>query len=243
MMLKGAYMTLTKKDVLKLVDKNRKSAITDVLVDKLNTIINTTDEEEVREAIVDNFLTYGNVLTSGKFPIEKYLNAVRFVSYKMLNMTNLEAYRHTFPDRYKNYLDKYVSEGFSEKDAESRMGSSVNAVAHGKLVSDILIQVQIPSKILNYGRLQEAVNVATGLMYTSRSDMVKLQAAKTLIEYLGTNDDGMSIPINVDKRGDAVDKYEALFKRLAEEKLALMVKGGNVQKIANATVIEVEVDE
>ncbi len=233
-------MTLTKKDILKLVDKSRKSTITEDLVDKLNAIINTTDEEEVREAIVDNFLTYGNILTSGKFPIEKYLNAVRFVSYKMLNMTNLDAYKHTFPDRYKKYLDRYMAEGFMEKEAESKMGSSVNAVAHGKLVSDILIQVQIPSKILNYGRLQEAVNVATGLMYTSRSDMVKLQAAKTLIEYLGTNEDGMSIPINVDRRGDAVDKYEALFKKLAEEKVKLMEQGGDVRKIVNATIVEVE---
>ena len=57
-------MSFSKELVIKAVPPNLKNAVTDELVDRLNTI--TTDQilaEEVR----NNFISYASVLREGKF--------------------------------------------------------------------------------------------------------------------------------------------------------------------------------
>jgi len=65
--------------VQKAVPANLKNAVTQTLVDKINTI---SSEPLIAEQIRDNFISYTGVLKEGKFKTEDYLNAVAFVSTK-----------------------------------------------------------------------------------------------------------------------------------------------------------------
>ena len=58
--------------------KQLKAKIDEELVDKINRI---AMDEEFRQIYRDNLLSYTSVMQDGKFTVEKYLNAVRYVSY------------------------------------------------------------------------------------------------------------------------------------------------------------------
>ena len=233
--------TLTKSEIMETLGKDG-TVITDDLVSRLNMII--LDEPEVGNLISENFLTYGRVLNSGKFSIEKYLNAVKFCSYKMMNMTNIDSYKSTYPERAERLRERYMDvEGLSEEEFHQKLSTYVSSVANSKLVTTILSQVQIPTKILNMGLLQEAINVEATLMRSARSEIVKEKAANTLIQYLGQEEDN-KIQIDIGyKKDDIIDQYEQAMKNMVEEQLAQIHKGADVKQIANVRTVEAEIIE
>jgi hypothetical protein len=234
-------MVITKLEVMEALGKD-KTVITDELITTLNMII--LDEPEVGTLIAENFITYGRVLQGGKFTIPSYLNAVKFCSYKIMNLSNMESYKLTYPDRYENLRERYIDvEGLSQEEFEKKVSSYVYAVAKSKLVVSILSQVQIPTKLLNMGLLQEAINVEANLMYHAKSEMVKEKAANTLIQYLGNEEENrIQIDAGV-KKDDIIDQYELAMKNMVEEQLAQIHKGADVKQIANAQIVEAEVFE
>ena len=219
-----------------------KTTITDKLVETINMII--LDEPEVGHLVRENFLTYTKVLQNGKYSMETYLNAIKFVSYKLMNMTNAEAYMHTYPDRYDKLEKRYVGvEGLTQEEFEKKVSSYVYAVAKSQLVVTILSQVQIPTKLLNMGLLQEAINVEASLMRSARSEIVREKAANTPIQYLGQEEENK---IQIDagyKKDDIIEQYEVAMKKMVEEQLVQIHKGADVKQIANAVTVEAEVIE
>ena len=238
MIIDGSSL-ITKEEIINALGKD-KTLVSDELVDTINMIM--SDEPEIGSMIKDNFLSYTNVLRSSKYSLVNYLKAVTFVSYKLMNLSNLEAYTKTYPDRYEKLRIRYVDvEGLSIEEFEKKVSSYVYAVAKSKLVTTILSQVQIPTKLLNMGLLQEAINVEADLMYNAKSEIVREKAANTLIQYLGQEEEN-KIQIDIGyKKDDIIDQYEAAIKNMVEEQLVEIKKGADVKKIANVRTIEAEV--
>ncbi len=232
---------ITKQQIMETLGKD-KTVITDKLVETINMII--LDEPEVGHLVKENFLTYGKVLQSGKYSMDAYLNAIKFVSYKLMNMTNAEAYMHTYPSRYERLEKRYIGvEGLSQEEFEKKVSSYVYAVAKSQLVVSILSQVQIPTKLLNMGLLQEAINTEATLMRSARSEIVREKAANTLIQYLGQEEENQ-IQIDVGyKKDDIIEQYELAMKNMVEEQLVQINAGACVKAIANAPIVEAEVIE
>ncbi len=233
--------TLTKQEIMEALGKDA-TTITDELVTTLNMII--LDEPEVGSLISENFLNYGKVLANGKYPIDKYLNAIKFCSYKMMNMSNIDSYKHTYPGRHEKFRERYMDlEGLTQEEFDKKLSSYVYAVSSSKLVTTILSQVQIPTKLLNMGLLQEAINVEASLMRAARSEIVREKAANTLIQYLGQEEDNK---IQIDagyKKDDIIEQYEIAMKTMVEEQLVQINNGACVKAIANAPIVEAEVVE
>lgn len=99
------------------------------------------------EAIKDNFLSYTQVLSEGKFKTEDYLSAVMYVSFKLMGMTNQDAYARTFPARYRTLLNN----GTSAKD----ISSYVSMYNKGRLVNLILEKSLIPTWVFDAAYLSE----------------------------------------------------------------------------------------
>ncbi len=234
---------LTKEQIQEVYSNNKKGLITDELVDTINNAIGI-GREEATELAIENFITYQHILSDARYSIEQYLNAIKFISCKMMDMTNIDAYQFTYPDRYEKYRFKAMDiEGLSEEDFRASIGSYVSAVAKGKLVTTILSQVQIPTKLLNMGLLQEAINVEATLMRSARSEIVREKAANTLISYLGQEEENQ-IQIDVGyKKDDIIEQYETAMKLMVEEQLDQIRKGADVKQIANAQIMEAEVVE
>ena len=169
----------TVEDVKKAVPSHIRSNITQPLVDTLNNI---AADPLIAEDIRNNFVSYSAVLKEGKFKVEDYLNAVAYVSYKIMGNTNEESYAKTFPHRYSALIAK----GTAKKD----IASYVSAYNKGKLVNLILEQTLVPSWVLNQDLYQKAINVQADLMQNAQSEKVRAEAANSLLTHLGKPKEG-----------------------------------------------------
>lgn len=155
-----------------LPDTVRKSVTDEVLQNINNTISDPAFYEQYR----NNLLSYGHVMRDGKFKIKSYIDAVRYVSFKLMGLNNQEAYIKTFPDKYNYFLNK----GTSAKD----ISSYVHAYHNTKLVGLVMEQAMIPVHILGRDIFWKAVNTQAELMMTATSEKVRSDAANSLMGHL-----------------------------------------------------------
>ncbi|QYW02290.1 terminase small subunit [Stenotrophomonas phage Philippe] len=161
---------LTVQDIAEALPSNLKGAANQQLADLIN---NVCQDPEVAEHVRNNFMSYTRVLQEGKFKVEDYLNAVVFVSYRLGGLSNQEAWQKTFPQRHA----ALVAKGTSAKD----ISSHVSMYSRGKLVNAILEKSLVPFWVLNQDARQKALNVQIELMMGANSEMVRMQAANSVL--------------------------------------------------------------
>lgn len=160
-------------DTLKAVaPKGSRSSITQELVDKIN---DANQDPDLLGGLSENVLAYSTVLRQGKFAITDYISAVKYVSYKLLNRTNLDAYAMTFPDRYQRLVDMGL-----DRDGMSPYASAYQKT---KLITTIMEQTIVPTHILNAPMHQEALNIALSVAKNGKSEMAKVTACNTILQY------------------------------------------------------------
>jgi hypothetical protein len=150
----------------------RKNVNKDVL-----DIINTTigDPEMIRN-FRENLVGFQSVLTQGKFKLTNYVDAVKYVSHKLLGCNNITAYTRTFPDK----VNDFKLRGVTDKD----ISAYASAFNKSKLVNLILAQSMVPTHVLNADVYQEAINVQADLMRNANSEKVRCEAANSLLVQL-----------------------------------------------------------
>lgn len=209
-----------------LPDKVKKS-VNQELIDQINK---TLSEPEMYEAYRDNLLSYTKVMADGRFKIQNYVDAVKYVSHKLMGCSNIEAYTKTFPDKYQNFL----AQGVVAKD----IASYVTAYNKSKLVNLIFEQTLIPSYVLNQDLYQKALNVQAELMVTANSEKVRCDAANSLLTHLKMPEtQKVELEIGV-KEDSSIAALRATTLELARQQ-RLMVESGamNAQDIAHGKLI------
>jgi hypothetical protein len=164
---------LTMEQFQAVLPKQIKASINQVLVDRIN---NTISDPIIREQYRDNILGFIHVMKEGKFKMDSYLDAVRYVGFKLMGDTNTAAYVKTFPNRYQSFL----ANGTSEKD----IASYITSYNKNKLVNLIFEQTLIPNHVLNADMYQRALNVQVELMTTANSEKVRSDAANSILTHL-----------------------------------------------------------
>jgi hypothetical protein len=171
--LNESNQKLSAEEFKAVIPKQIRDRITTKVMEKINQIL---ADQKIRDHFRDNLLSYTNVLQTGKYKLSSYIDAVKYVSFKLLGYNNQESYGRTFPDRY-NLL---VSEGGTEKS----ISAYVAAYNRNKLVNAIWEQTLIPSYVLNADLYQRAINTQAELMINSKSDKVRSSAADSILYHL-----------------------------------------------------------
>ena len=157
-----------------LLPKQFKGTVTKEVMDEIN---NALSDPIANEAFKENLLSYTGVMRDGKFKIGDYLKAVKYVSFKLLGSSNIDAYLKTFPDRHQ----EFIKNNTSAKD----MSSYVAMYNKNKLVNLIFEQTIIPFHVLNSDLYQKALNVQVELMTSPDvSPKVRSDAANSVLTHL-----------------------------------------------------------
>jgi hypothetical protein len=165
---------LTLEQFREVLPKQVRGAISDDLIEAVNLAISNS---ELRENFRDNLLSYTSVMRDGKFKIESYINAVKYVSLKLLGSSNIDAYLKTFPDKHQWFIEH----GTSSKD----ISAYVAAYNKTKLVNLIFAQTLVPFHVLNADLYQKALNVQVALMTDlDVSPKVRSDAANSVLTHL-----------------------------------------------------------
>jgi len=232
----GKITVHTLKDI---TPKNQRSMITEELVDKLNK---WNEDPKLMESYTDNVLTYISVLKEGKFKITDYMNAVRFVSYKLMGYSDIDAYAIAFPERYERLREEGLS--------RDEISPYTSAYKKNMLVTKIFEQTVIPINVLNNHMAQDALNELMKIGLHGRSEMARVTALSKVIDKtdaVETQKLQLDVGIN---NSDELSDLRTMLSEVATEQLGYIEKGkvdlktlGSLKPKEEEDIIEGEIDE
>lgn len=218
--------TLTVEQFKHALPPQIKPSINQELIDQINSSIS---DPEALEIYKENLISFSSVLQQGKFKLSSYLNAVRYVGFKVMGSSNQDAYIKTFPDKYQGFL---VS-GVSAKD----IASYITAYNKSKLVNLIFEQALIPTHILNAPLFQRALNVQAELMLNAKSEMVRMQAANSLLTQLKPPEvRKVELDIGI-KEDSTIQVLRESTLQLVEQQKKLLAAGATALDIAQSSLV------
>ena len=216
---------LTVEDIKAALPDHLKNAATQGLADILNQL---SGDPEAAAAIRETFLGHTKVLNEGKFKLEDYANATAYVSYKLMGYTNQEAYARTFPQRYQ----ALVARGASSKD----ISAYVAIYNRGKLVNLVLEQALIPVWVINQDVFQKAVMTQLDIMQTAKSEMVRMQAANSLLTHIKPPEK-KQIDLNITTpETSGMTELRQMLTMVAERQRQLIEQGATTREIAHQKI-------
>lgn len=227
-------MKLTEEEFKRCLPKGMDKRVNKELMTQVN---HTLSDPNTAEMLRDNILGYMDVLQDGKFKISNYIDAVKYVSYKLMGNTNIVAYVKTFPDKY----NRFVSSGVSQKD----IASYVTAYNKSKLVNLILEQSLVPTYILNADIYQKAINTQAALMMDANiSPKVRSDAANSILNHL-KRPETTKVEMNVGlKESDLLNELKDITMGLARQQHAAISAGGTSPKeVAEQKIIQGEYEK
>lgn len=225
-------MTLTVEEFRQALPDKMKKSVNDILINQINSTLSNPEEFENYR---NNLISYTKVLADGKFKISQYLDAVRYVSFKLLGATNIEAYTKAFPDKYKKFLD----DGVAAKD----IASYVTAYNKGKLVNLIMEQTLVPFWVLNQDLYQKALNTQVELMLTANSEKVRCDAANSVMTQLKPPEVA-KVQLEVSQKEDSTLNVlrDSMMKLVHQQKMMLEAGVVNAQDVAHQKLVFEDVE-
>lgn len=200
------------------------------LVDTVNQLV---QDPEMRDIYRENLLSYTNVLDKGKFKLTSYLDAVRYVSYKLTGETNIKSYIKTFPQKYTNWKTTGVS--------DADIAKYVHAYNKSKLVNLIWEQSMVPFHVLNQDARQKALNVQVDLMMNAQSEKVRSDAANSVLTHLKPPETNkMELEITHKEDTALKDLRSAVQDLAIAQEKAINSGMQNAKEIAHSQVVEAE---
>lgn len=201
-----------------------KKSVNSELMKQINT---TLKDPETYEQFRENLLSYANVMKDGRFKVSNYIDAVKYVSYKLQGRTNTDAYSMTFPDK----IQRFAQQGVSKKD----MASYITAYNKSKLVNLIMEQSIIPSWVLNQDLYQKALNTQAELMTTARSEKVRSDAANSILTHLKQPEtQKFELDIGV-KKDSTIESLKSTMREMAEVQREMLQSGAmDAQQMAHS---------
>ena len=214
--------------VKKLVPKAQRTMITQDYLDRIEASVTDSD---VAEQFKENFITYLNVLSKGKYKMDDYISAVKYISYKLLGYSNIKAYAATFPDRYQRLKDE----------GQQQIEAFVSMYARGKLVNQIFEQTLVPTYVLNAPLHQEALNeLAMMIKDPDVRGMTKVKACEAILQHTKQPEvvkGELTIGI---EQSDTINDLREITENLADTyKEMLEKKGIRLKDVAEANIIDI----
>lgn len=225
---------LTKDQFIKaLPSTHYRGQVSDEVINNINSLL---DEPILRENFRDNLVGYSSILANGRYNLDRYVDAVKFVSYKLLGSTAVEAYSKTFPDRYAKLLNENAD--------NSTIASYAAAYNKTVLVNKIYEQTLVPTHVLNADIFQKAINVQAHLMMTANSEKVRSDAANSLLTHL-KRPEAQKIELDVSVKEDkSIDELRQTTMDLVAAQKKMIESGmSSTKEIAHSRIIQGEVVE
>jgi hypothetical protein len=213
---------------VKAVPNHIRKNINQELVDLINQSL---ADPNMGEMFRENILGYTGVMKDGRFKIEDYVNACKYVSYKLMGDSNVAAYTKTFPQRYQ----ALVNNGTSDKD----IASYVSAYNKNKLVNLIFEQTLIPVHVMNADIHQKAINHLAYLMLNAKSEKVQSDSAAKLVDALKAPE-ATKIKLDISlAEGSVIEDLRQTTRQLAQQQRELIESGAmRVKDVAHSKIID-----
>lgn len=225
---------LSIEELKRCLPREAQSRVTPEVLERISQAL---ADPNTAEMMRNNLIGYTDVLKEGKYKLSNYVDAVRYVSFKQMNNSNIVAFVKTFPEKY----NEWKKAGVTDKD----ISSYVHAYNKSKLVMAIYEKSLVPVWLLNAEAFQEAVNCQLSIIRDPDvSPKVKSDAANSLMVNLKRPEEA-KVKLSVDvTESDAMRELRELNMRLAHTMAKQIESGGmSPKEVAEARIIQGECDE
>ena len=214
------------EEIRSYLPKGTRTTVSQELVDRVNDI---AKDEDIAAHYRNNFVDHISIMKTGKYTMDEYANAVRFVSYQLRGDNKNDSWRKTFPDRYKKL---HLSGATPEK-----IGAHVASFTKSKLVVQITEQSLIPAHVSNAALFQRAINTQAELMTTAHSEKVRSDAAANLIMHLKPPE-AQKVKLEITTTTtDEISDLRQVTAQLAQVQLRMIQSGATAESIAHSSII------
>lgn len=226
-------LLINKEQLTKSFPKSVRDRITDDILLKVNDIAN---DDMVRDTYRNNLLGYAHILTDSRYKVDDYINACKYVAFKLLGHTNYDAFVKTFPERMKKMMEENTPDG--------HIYSYASGYNKTQLVNKILEQTLVPTYILNLDIHQKAINVQADLMMNAKSEKVRSDAANSLLTHL-KRPETTKIELDIGiKEDSSINDLRSATMELVKKQRELLESGlTNIKEVAGSRIIEGEVED
>lgn len=220
---------LTVAELKDTVPKQHRSKITQEFVDEINQMIK---DPQMAEVYTENILTYSKVLQEGRFKLQDYFNAVMFVSYKAMGMSNMGAYQKVFPDKCRDMAARQVS----NKD----MAAYASTYNKTKLVTLIYEQTLIPDHIM-YASVRHRAIAAQAALLDSKNEHIVQKAADSLMNHLKAPDSAkLNLDIATTDGGVIADLAQALSNLSNQQRNKIEEGAISTKDVAHSPILAID---
>ncbi len=228
---------MTIEELKSAVPKHSRGLISQNVVDVFNGL-DDVHGEDFAEHYKQNFVSMSSVMKGGLYSVKDYMNAVKYVAFKLLENSDIDAYMMTFPDRYQRLMEKHADHGDEAAIRSEKISPFVTAYKKTDLVTKVLEQSLVPSRILNAPMFQQALNIQMGIALSARSEQVRSQAAESVMKYT-MSPEVQKIELEVGVKGqDEIMALRTEMHRLASTQQATIESGTNTSlQIAEQTLL------
>lgn len=228
--------TVTPEEIKRIYPVKVNPTVLQRATDIINASVQDMDYVLAKE-FRDNVFGFIDIIKESKHRVafEDYVNACKFVTFKMAGNTDIRAYALTFPDRVRR-MER-------EKVPNSHLYQYANLYAKNKTVVEVMTKVMIPTHVLYQDIFHKAVKTQAELMQTAKSEKVRADAANSLMTHLKTPEiKKAELQVNVGSTG-AIDQLSEALANLSGKQSEMLSQGKySLQDIREATIIEV-IDE
>lgn len=203
-----------------------RKSVTPEMVTRIMTLLNDPD---MHESYREGLLSYTKVMQEGKFKLSSYIDAVKYVSHRLMGKTMKDAYTATFPDK----IQDWTMRGVELKD----QASYITAYNKTKLVNLIMEQTLVPVHVLNQDLYQKALKVQVELMQGAKSEMVRMQAANSVLTQLKPPEtQKLSLEVSTQESSAIADLRKATQELVAQQRLQVQSGAMNAQEVAHTKI-------
>lgn len=188
------------------------------------------ESQENIEAFREGFISYRNVLESGKFTTAEYINAVKFMMYRSQNFTKQDSWKFTFPEK----VERLTREG-----RMGQLSSYVAAYSRSRLVELMTKQMAIPLYLLNMDAPQEAINrLLKTIRNPKASDRDANEAARVLLDKLAPPTEAkVSIEVGVKHDDEYTDMLRSISETAARQQRLIELGMASAQSTAEDRIV------
>lgn len=206
---------ITKDQLICALPSKIRNKVSDEVINDINNLIN---DESLGDVFKENIVSYTSVLTEGKYSIQEYVNAIKYVSYKAMGDTCRLAYSKVFPERYAKWIENNLE--------DNKIASYISIYNKTKLVNNITEKMLIPSWLLNQDIYQKAINTQAEIMCNPKASFAaRTKAADSLLQALKRPEE-QKIDLNINQKDtDSMLDLKASLKDLVETQKKLIASG------------------
>lgn len=224
-------MKISKEEFVECLPKKLKGNVTDKLV---NTINNLAGDKEAANLFRDNVMSYGDLLSQGRYKLSNYLEASLFVAHKQLGKSNVDAWIATFPKKYQKYVGSVP---------DKTIATYASAYAKNKLVVSIMDRALVPVHILFADEYYKAVKVQVELMYNASSDTVRQKASEAIMRELKPPMEA-KVKVEVTDSSGVMDSLAEAVAKLSSNQREKIIEGSYTTKeIAHSNITKASDDD